>query len=470
MWVLGIIWTIIGSGVNQFFSLRYPAVHIVSLVAELLSFPMGVALAHLLPVYTLDLGRLGKWNINPDNHFNIKEHALITIMSNVSIGFASGADASNIIQAGAKFYGFDLKPGFAVLAFLCCQLLGFGIAGLCAPWLVEPASIIWPGVLGNCALLSTLHSKANAMANGWKISRNRFFFVVMLGAFAWYWLPGLMFTALSYFTWICWIVPNNVVVNQIFGFQTGLGLSPITFDWSQVAYNTNPLLSPCWAAMNVFWGFVIAFWVVVPGLYYTNKWYTAYLPLMTADVYDNTGGVYNVSKVLTAGGTLDVAAYREYSPPFLSATFAFVYGLSFASITAVIVHVYLWHADDIMDALHGRGQLDIHGRLMRAYKKTPWWCYAIIIVAVTALSIVMVEVFEVGLPVYGVFLALVIPAVYMVPVGIIQGITNVDANQLNVLSEFIGGYMFAGKPLANMVFKILSTDVVSQGVFFAQGM
>lgn len=28
--------------------------------------------------------------------------------------------------------------------------------------------------------------------------------------------------------------------------------------------------------------------------------------------------------------------------------------------------------------------------------------------------------------------------------------------------------MFAGKPLANMVFKILSEDVVSQGIFFAQ--
>jgi hypothetical protein len=30
--------------------------------------------------------------------------------------------------------------------------------------------------------------------------------------------------------------------------------------------------------------------------------------------------------------------------------------------------------------------------------------------------------------------------------------------------------MFQGKPLANMVFKILSTDVVGQGVFFAQDM
>lgn len=107
---------------------------------------------------------------------------------------------------------------------------------------------------------------------------------------------------------------------------------------------------------------------------------------------------------------------------------------------------------------------------MLAYKKTPWWWYASLIVFFTALSLVMVEVFHTELPVYGVFLALLIPAIYMIPCGIIQGITNVDANQLNVLAEFIGGYMFAGKPLANMCFKILSEDVVSQGIFFAQDM
>jgi len=47
-------------------------------------------------------------------------------------------------------------------------------------------------------------------------------------------------------------------------------------------------------------------------------------------------------------------------------------------------------------------------------------------------------------------------------------ITQVDANQINVLSEFIGGYMFQGKPVANMLFKILSTDVVGQGLYFVQ--
>lgn len=60
----------------------------------------------------------------------------------------------------------------------------------------------------------------------------------------------------------------------------------------------------------------------------------------------------------------------------------------------------------------------------------PWWWNVIILVIFTALSIVLVEVYNTELPVYGVFLALLIPAIYMVPCGLVQGITNVDTNQL----------------------------------------
>ncbi|TAQ84477.1 hypothetical protein B7494_g7199 [Chlorociboria aeruginascens] len=446
MWILGFAFTMIGSGINQFFSLRYPSVHIVALVAELLAYPFGILLAKTIPLYTIELGRLGKWCLNPDRHFNIKEHTLITIMSNVSFGFGS-ADSTQIIQAGKAFYGFDLKPGFSIMVVLCCQLMGFGVAGLSSPWLVEPASIIWPGVLSNCALLSTLHSRVNVMANGWKISRLRFFMYFMVGAGIWYFFPGLI---------------------------------PITFDWSQIAYNTNPLLSPSWA------GFAIFFWIVTPGLYYSNVWYTAYLPICTADIYDNTAQVYNVSRVLNSDATFNITKYEAYSPAFLPATFAFVYGISFATLTAVPVHIYLWHGTQIRDAFAGRTKLDIHARLMRLYPKTPWYWYGALTIIILVLSIVMVEVYQTTLPWWAILICAAIPALYMIPCGIIQGITNVDANQLNVLAEFIGGYMFNGRPMAStypfssistrssqnedMIFKVLSTDVVGQGLYFAQDM
>lgn len=192
MWVIGIVFTFIGSAINQFFSLRYPGIHIVSLVAELLAYPLGVTLAKILPISRL----------NPDHTFNIKEHAVITIMANVSLG-AGGADSTSIIQAAKYFYGFPMPAGFSILIVLTCQLLGYGVAGLAAPWIVRPASIIWPSVLSNCALLSSLHSRANAPANGWVVPRLRYFLYVMAGAFMFYWFPGLMFTGLSYFSWVC---------------------------------------------------------------------------------------------------------------------------------------------------------------------------------------------------------------------------------------------------------------------------
>ncbi|KAK8065113.1 Glutathione transporter 1 [Apiospora hydei] len=416
-WFLGIVFVFLGAGINQFFGLRYPGVKIVSLVSELLAFPLGVALAKILPVN----------RFNPDRHFNIKEHALVTIMSNVSFGFGS-ADSTNIIQA-AKFYGFSLQPGFSVLVVLCCQLMGYGIAGLSIPWLVKPATMIWPGVLSNIALLSSLHSRANALADGWKITRIKFFMIVCAGAFVWYWFPGLIFTGLSYFSWICWIVPDNVAVNHVFGMVTGLGLFPLTFDWAMVAYNTNPLLSPHWAAVNV----------------------------------------YDVAQVMT-DGVFDQQKYAAYSPPYLPATFAFVYGISFASITSVLSHVYFFHWSEIKHAFKGTLRLDIHARLMRAYKQVPWYWWIGLVFAVAGMSIGMAEGYGTGLPWWGIILAIVIPAVYMVPCGMIQGVTNVDANQVNVLSEFIGGYLFQGKPLATMLFKILSTDVVGQALYFAQDM
>ena len=123
-----------------------------------------------------------------------------------------------------------------------------------------------------------------------------------------------------------------------------------------------------------------------------------------------------------------------------------------------------------MHALHGTGKKDIHARLMSKYKNVPWYFWAALTVIVLVLCIVMTEIYHTGLPVYGIILAFVIPVIYMIPIGIIQGVTNVNANQLNVLSEFIGGYMFQGKPIANMLFKILSTDVVGQGIYFAQDM
>ena len=63
---------------------------------------------------------------------------------------------------------------------------------------------------------------------------------------------------------------DNLVVNQLFGTVTGLGMGVITFDWSQISNIGSPLMVPWWAQVHVFAGFVVMYWLVLPILYYTN--------------------------------------------------------------------------------------------------------------------------------------------------------------------------------------------------------
>lgn len=131
----------------------------------------------------------------------------------------------------------------------------------------------------------------------------------------WNFFPSYLFTALSQFTPLCWIFsgppspgttspppvlpgfslkvngtststampmflrrdgassptptakPSHIIVNQLFGYSSGLGMGFITFDWAMVAYNSSPLVTPWWAEVNVFATLVVVFWIIAPVMY-----------------------------------------------------------------------------------------------------------------------------------------------------------------------------------------------------------
>src|ERR1700733_732423 len=63
---------------------------------------------------------------------------------------------------------------------------------------------------------------------------------------------------------------DDVVVNQLFGVVSGLGMGILTFDWNQIAFIGSPLIIPWWAEVHIIIGFVLLYWLVVPLLYYSN--------------------------------------------------------------------------------------------------------------------------------------------------------------------------------------------------------
>ncbi|PPQ71007.1 hypothetical protein CVT26_014269 [Gymnopilus dilepis] len=461
MWFLGILFSLITSGFNQIFALRYPSIYITGVVAQLLSLPLGHGLAAILP--TKQFKTFGYvWSLNP-GPFTIKEHVCITVMANVVWG---GAYSTEVVLTQRVFYGQSTPMSYQILLALGSQIIGFALGGLLRQFVVWPSSMIWPGALVNSALFNTLHKNYGRRERG-HMSRGKFFCIAMACSFVWYWVPGFLFTGLSMFNWICWIAPNNVVVNALFGNTTGLGMSILTFDWSQIAFIGSPLVTPWWSQMNTGVAFVLMFWIVAPALYFTNVWNTAFFPISSYVTFDNTGGLYQAKEIIT-NGIFDEAKYKAYSPVFLSTTLALAYGISFAAFPSVFVHTFLWFRKDIMRRFRSslRDERDVHARLMLAYKEVPAWWYAVVGAISFAFFCTAIEIFPTQMPIWAAVVGIILSSILAIPLAMLQAITNQQV-PTQVMMELVGGYMLPGKPIANIIFKTIAFITSNQAIAFA---
>jgi OPT family oligopeptide transporter len=165
---------------------------------------------------------------------------------------------------------------------------------------------------------------------------------------------------------------------------------------------------------------------------------------------------------------LDEVAYQSYSPLFLSTTFAFSYALSFGSLSSVLVHTALFHWNEIVDKFRATSQSkhndDVHMRLYRKYPEVPDWWYLVIFTIMMILSIIVCEAWDTRLPWWGFLITQLLPFIFTLPIGMVQAITNVQIG-LNVITEFVAGYMFPGRPLANMMIKCYGYMTMAQ-VFY----
>lgn len=476
-WVLGMLFATLGSGLNALFGLRAPYIIITSYVAQVVAFPFGKAWARFLPEGRFTIfGKECRLNPGP---FTKKEHAIVVIMANATFG-TGAAYGIDIITAQRGFYKQRYGWAFEILVTLTNMALGFGMAGLFNRFLVQPAAMIWPANLINTAMFAALHDDSNpdpTKTNGWKINKYRMFGYTMLGSFCWYWFPGYIAPFLSVFAYITWIKPNNVVINQLFGGWTGLSLgfpfTGFTLDWTQISgFNFSPLISPWHAIANTLIGMIIFFWFVTIGMHYSNFGYAKYLPISDSNSYDNTGSYYNVSRVLNPQTqTFLLDEYEKYSPLFLSTTFTLCYGLSFASITALISHTYLFHGSEIWQRFKKWNEVeeDVHAKLMAKYKSVPLWWYLSLLLATIAVSLGITQGYDTRLSWWAFFVSLILGFLFYLPIGIIQASTNI-AIGLNVLTEFIVGYIQPGKPMAMMLFKSYGYMAIYQGLGFAQDM
>ncbi|KAK6079231.1 Sexual differentiation process protein isp4-like protein 2 [Seiridium cupressi] len=467
-WTIGLFLVVIGASMNTLFSLRSPSIGLGALIAQIIAWPIGQGWAKVMPKKQFTLWPLGiRWSLNP-GPFNIKEHSIIVVMASVSF---SVAYATDIILAQLVFYKQNFGIPWQLLLTISTQSLGYGIAGMMRKFLVYPASMIWPGNLVSVVLMNAMyekHAPPDPTIIGGNMPRYRWFSYVTLGAFAYYFIPGFLAQFLSVFAFPTWLAPDNPIVNQLFGGSTGLSLLPITFDWTQIAgFVGSPLIPPWHAIANTLIGVVVFFIGLASAFHYTGVWYAQFLPMSDSSTYDNTGSTYNTTRILTPELTLDEEAYKSYSPLFISTTFAMSYGLSFAAISSLIVYTYLHHRKTIWRQYRNSTteKPDVHMKLMRKYKEAPTWWYMGLFVIMLGLGFVTVLAYPTNLNWWSFLLAVAISFAFSLPIGIIQAVTNNQIG-LNVLTEFVYGYIQPGRPLALMIFKTFGYITMSQALSF----
>uniref|UniRef100_A0A7N0UCG8 Oligopeptide transporter 1 n=1 Tax=Kalanchoe fedtschenkoi TaxID=63787 RepID=A0A7N0UCG8_KALFE len=467
-WVLGIASCALLAFLNQFFGYRQNPLYVSSVSAQIAVLPLGRLMAAYLPARPVRIPATNwSFSLNP-GPFNLKEHVLITIFANSG---SNSVYAVNIITIVKAFYLRDIHPAAAMLLTQTTQLLGYGWAGIFRRFLVDSPYMWWPSNLVQVSLFRALHELEIRPKRG--LTRLQFFLMVMTSSFAYYIVPNYLFPSITALSFVCWIWPKSVTAQQIGSGLKGLGIGSFALDWSTVAgFLGSPLATPGFAIINIMVGFFLTLYVLIPTAYWTNSYQAKKFPIFSSHVFDSNGQRYDVDAVLNSTDfKFNKHGYEDYSKVNLSIFFVYAYGLSFAVLAATLSHVALFHGRTIWKqtkASFSDKFGDVHTRIMKKnYEPVPqWWFYTILIIVI-GLALFTCEGFgkQLQLPYWGVMLAVGLALVFTLPIGVITATTNQQPG-LNVITELIIGYMYPGRPLANVAFKTYGYISMSQAIMF----
>ncbi|KAF3321529.1 oligopeptide transporter 4-like protein [Carex littledalei] len=469
MWLIGLFSCALMSFLNQFFAYRTEPLIITQITVQIASLPAGHLLAKILPEKKFHIPGFGDrlFSLNP-GPFNIKEHVLISIFANAGYAFGNGpAYAVSIVNIIKAFYKRNISFVAGWLLIITTQVLGYGWAGLMRKYVVDPAHMWWPSTLVQVSLFRALHEKDSSQ----HMSRAKFFLIVLVCSFVWYLFPGFLFPTLTSISWICWIFSRSVTAQQLGSGMEGLGLGAFTLDWSAVSsFLSSPLISPFFAIANIFVGFALFMYVIIPVSYWGMNLYDAKtFPLFSSHLFRGNGSAYDINSIVNNKFELDIGAYENQGKIHLSTFFALSYGLSFATIAATLSHIALFYGREIYDRFRAsyKGKPDIHTKLMKKYEDIPSWWFHILLVLSIIVSLILCIVLkdQVQLPWWGLLFACAMAFVFTLPISIITATTN-QTPGLNVITEYIMGLIMPGKPIANVCFKVYGYMSMSQAVSF----
>ncbi|WWD21237.1 OPT family small oligopeptide transporter [Kwoniella shandongensis] len=460
--VLGISFCILGASASQIFYFKSNAPSFSGYFVILATYPLGHLLAN---ERVIPRGKwIGGWELNP-GRFSIKEAILVSVLSSSG---ASSAYAADILAIMNLYFDTPLSTIPSLLLLLTTQCIGFGLAGMVQNLLVSPPAMYWPSTLVTVQLFTTLYSTSSTAlsfsAQLLTTRRLRVFMLIFLLVFIYQFLPFLLFTTLTSVSVLCLLDNRSWWLRTLGSAYSGLGFADFSFDWSSIG-STGPLYTPFWALGNYFGGLVGMIWVIMPIILVFNIWDAQSFPSpVSAGLYNSTFQKFDVTSILKPDLSLDDEAWEKARPLLLTPYFALSYAWSFAALSGVLVHVWLWHRDEIKQALSKRTVLnDVHNKLMRAYLPVPSSWYIGLLAINLGAAVILVKITPLQMPIWALVLSMAIAAIFLVPVGIIAAVSNTTIG-LNVLTEFVAGVLMPGKPIGNVTFKCYGYMAMSQAL------
>ncbi|CAN3369833.1 oligopeptide transporter 2 [Diutina catenulata] len=473
VYFLGVIATAIGAVVGQLFSTRTPTIYIGSQVIQILAVPCGHFLAAVLPTRVYKIWRW-RFTLNP-GPWSHKEQLLVTLFYSVTNGISSYANNNIHVQKMSMFYGDDYVDfGYQCLLMLSANFIGFGLAGILRKFAVYPTTSIWPTILPTLGLNKALIQKEKKESiNGWTISRFKFFLVVFVLSFIWYWIPDFVAQFLSWFNWMTWIKPDNLNLANITGMRWGAGITPwTTFDFNQLT--TNGMYMPLIAVVNTWFALLLSCFIYI-GMYYSNYLNFKFIPMRTYQLYSNKGKPYNVQAILNERNQFDEEKYLKIGPPFFSAGEYLTYAGQFLLFPFAFFYEITVHWRPIWSAMQSMGRSvtevfaknDFAGhddpfcRQNQKYREVPEWVFTAVLLISLIMGICVVECYPTGVSCWVIFFSIAMNFIFLIPITCVYSRLGFSFG-LNVLIELIVGYACPGNPNAINIAKNYGYNIDGQ--------
>ncbi|KAJ2678976.1 hypothetical protein GGI25_001965 [Coemansia spiralis] len=376
---------------------------------------------------------------------------------------ASGSSFAPAYQwiATIKDFGHLLNHWQQLAVVLGTQLLGWSLGHILSPVF----SAMWPNTLPLMVLIQTLFPTSGQQKPP-HTKRGRFFMLLTALTFVY---QGVLSFVAPIFKSLCvlCLVPHSKILGMLGSGWDGAGILSLTFDWAAVA-TLQPFVAQVGAQLHYLAGALLMMYVLTPVGWHMDWWGSRSLPIVSTNVFDTAGRVYNVTlvdQISSAKWRGGPHVYDPYSPVRLTVNSSLGYIFAVAAMAAVVVHLVLWHSRWLLRTAQNTAWAvlrlwDLRAPAPAAAENSSGCavrvCRLVVFTVSLGVAVISSQLGITVLPGWQALLAVVWATLMCIPVGFVEALGF--ALPMDLLPHILAGWMQGpGRPLETGYFHLWAT-------------